>query len=249
MKTAFVLRCHFVDETVLVRYLHMRADLGPENVFMLLDTTNTTSLETQHTTAAAQQTIPGLITISHESAKAIDPLLDSFNLPGLGYRAEAAIIAAWDAIKPSDHLWIIEYDVHCEGSWARALAPAENLRSDLVMKGGDDRFSVRTFWDSPGWCWWLDVFGALGTFPILQRVGGFGALMRVSERFVSALREELGLSTGFQEVYLPCLAVARGLSYEALPSECVGIVRYRPDVRPEEITVLDVLYHPVKPKK
>ncbi len=251
----YVLRTHFVNEGILETVKALQRDFGEPRVFMLLDTT---SLSPRAAPIQLAQSIlpPGhLIPIDNASALAVDPLMDKFNLPGISYRAESSFVVAYDAISRLTtgtgfaHMWVIEYDVYCKGSFFEALKPCRNVECDFLAKGMDDGVGVRKYWRSPGWCWWGDLFGEISALPVQERRGCFFPVTRSSVRMLETVKANLGKSTGFCEVYFPCLCVANGLSYKSIPWQSLGIVRYAPQLSPEEVQRIAVpnrLYHPVK---
>jgi hypothetical protein len=239
----YVLRVHFLDENVMSLYSQYQRDFGVGESFMLLDTTDIAHVPSIH----------NLIVTSKDRAEAIDPLINQFNLPGRYYRGESAYIQAAEGVThlfgKFDYLWLIEYDVYCKGSFARALKPADNVDCDFLAKGRDDGFEVRKYCKEPRWCWWNDLFGQLSKMPHMLRKGCFFAVTRVTPRFIETVKANLGKSTGFCEIYFPCLCVANGLSYKALPYECIGDVRFQPDYKLEQLekeAISDKLYHPLK---
>jgi hypothetical protein len=240
----YVLRVHFINENVMSLYKQYQRDFGVTNSFMLLDTTNIEYVPSG---------IHNLITIDKEQAEAIDPLINSYNLGTMYYRAEAPSIRAADGVAALfgnfDYLWIIEYDLYCHGSFAEALKPCHHIEADLLAKGRDDSIEKRRFYLDPHWVWWGDLWGELAKMPLMARTGCFFPIVRMSQRFIETLRENLGRSTGFSEVYFSNLCVAYGLKYKTIPWICIGDVRFQPDYTLEELqkTALpNRLYHPVK---
>jgi hypothetical protein len=239
----YVLRVHFINENVLSLYKQYQRDFGEKYTYMLLDTTNIAHVPHIH----------NLITINKQEAEAIDPLINEFNLPTMYYRAEAPCIRAAEGVSALfgdyDYIWVIEYDVYCHGSFAKALEPCHNIDADFLAKGRDDSIEKRRFYLDPHWVWWRDVFGELSKMPLMARTGCFFPVIRMSPRFIQTLRENLGKSTGFAEIYFPCLCVAYGLKYKAIPWTCIGEVRFQPSFALEELqrtAEKDKLYHPVK---
>lgn len=239
----YVLRVHFLNENVMSLYSQYQRDFGVKNAFMLLDATHIEHIPNIH----------NLIITSKEESEAIDPLINKYNLPTMYYRGESAYIRAAEGVTylfgKFDYLWLIEYDVYCKGSFAKALKPADNVDCDFLAKGRDDGYEVRKYWKEPRWCWWNDLFLEISKMPHMLRQGCFFAVTRVTPRFIETVRANLGISTGFCEVYFPCLCVANGLSYKALPWQCIGDVRYQPSfdfAELEKEAVPNKLYHPLK---
>jgi hypothetical protein len=171
----------------------------------------------------------------------------------MGYRLEAKIIYADNEIrkhKDFEYIWFIEYDVYCKGSFAKALKPYNNdYDCDLLAKGGDDRYSIRTVCTHPTWCWWRDLFGEISKTPYVDRRGSFLPVMRVSRKLIQVLTDNLGKSTGYCEVYIPTICVTSGLTYNIMRSSVFGVFRYRPTMTLVEAKLIaeqDKLYHPVK---
>jgi hypothetical protein len=242
MTCVYVLCGHYVNDNVLGLYKQLQDDFQANNVYMLLDTTN----------GEPQQPIANLLSFSSRKARKIDPFFDEFNLPGMGYRFESKMIYADREIRRHrdfQYIWFIEYDVYCKGSFAKALKPYANYHCDLLAKGGDDRYAIRTFCTHPLWCWWGDLFGEIAMTPYVNRTGSFLPVMRVSRQLIQLLTDNLGRSTGYCEVYIPTLCVTSGLTYKTLMPPVFGKFRYRPVMTLDEVEQIaeqDKLYHPVK---
>jgi hypothetical protein len=246
MISVYVLRTHFVNESVLELYEQLKFDFGKESVFMILDTTH----------CQTPTNTDNVISIDTEMAVAINPLHLQFKNHGLSFRTEAVILRAYDEIRAKglvfDYLWIIEYDIYCKEGFGNALALCDGIECDFLAKGGDDRVTIRTYNTHPGWCWWNALYGEISHMPLKQRQGCFFPLTRYSHRMIDVLRNNLGKSTGFCEVYLPCLCVANNLEYKAIPSEVFGQFQFRPNLQYKkllETAIPNKLYHPYKRDK
>lgn len=269
MAAVYVLRTHFVDDTLLTCFRKMRADLGDDRVFMLLDSTSVQGAASAR--MYDEFTVKGyansgradVFTITEQECSALNPLHAMHNLPGVRYRVDTHIGAAAIALASFgsgfgctdyEYMFMIEYDVACRGDWKRALQACDSVDADLLAKGGDDRYAVRNYHECPGWVWWNDVFGRVAEqVPVQERLGCFFPVVRLSKRMLDAVLAEFGHSTGYCEVYLPTLCVARGMKYVSLPHECIGIIRFEPniDIDSQELLVgcrsgVDCLFHPVK---
>jgi hypothetical protein len=231
-----------VNDHILELYKNLQNDFDRDNVFFLLDTTNLEEIP---------QNINNLLQFDITIAEKIDPFIHSFNLPGLGYRFESKMLYSHYNIskeKQYDYIWFIEYDVWCNGSFAKALEYTKDIHCDLLTKGGDTLYEIRRQ-PKHHWCWWNDLFGELSDLPMSQRVGGFLPVMRVSTALLDLLHKNLGVSTGFCEIYIPTLCVANGLSYKTLHPNIFGIFQYRPILFLQDVVKYKqnhTLWHPVK---
>lgn len=242
MKNVYVLCCHYTNERILKLYEQLQGDFGVECVYMLLDVSNIDTINN----------MKNLILFSNDIAKAIDPFIDKFNMPGMGHRIEAKMVYCNYVISQEldfKYMWFIEYDVFCKGSFKSVLSPCEEIESDLLAKGSDTTSEVMTFDNRKNWCWWNDIFGELGAVPIELRIGCFLPIVRVSKELLYLLKDNLGKSTGFCEVYIPTLCCACGLKYEVIPSYVFGKFQYRPVIFFDDVintSEENKLYHPVK---
>lgn len=251
---AYVLRTHYVDDVVLGTFQQMQRDLGAWRVFMLFDDTKTAyngsaGPAVRWNIDSGVPTGPAVILINEVEAEELNPLLmtsrHNTKIVGSGFRAEAHVVALKRVITaPFRYLWMIEYDVYCHGSFAKALAPCHAIDCDYLSDG------LRTPMAEPNWCWWGDLYGGMEDIPLRQRRGCFFPISRYSRRFLVAIEQHLGKSTGFCEIFFPTLCHVLGMDIGVIPaSKCFGTFEYRPALALANITSVpadNLLYHPVK---
>ena len=194
----------------------------------------------------------------HDKCYGHDAASWQFWHPETGIVAAHEWLRAIGALGPADHVWFIEYDVRCHGSFAKALARCNEHAGDadfVAMGGGEGQLDMRLQATDPGWCWWPRLTGDIdASAPAPHRVGAFFPLVRVSGRLANLLRSHFGRSTGFCEVYIPTLCAREpGFRCSGMPADAVGSFRYRPIVshaewaaRVTELPPDDRLYHPIK---
>jgi hypothetical protein len=240
--SVYVLRTHFMNDSVREMYNQLIKEFGKDVVFIIFDTTK----------QPAPVDVHHLLTIDEDLATKMNPLHAEFNLPGFAFRAESVIAKAYHDIMATGikfkHIWVIEYDVYCT-NFKTALATCDDIECDFLAKGGDDRFEVRTYHQSPGWCWWNDVFGEIRGMPLDKRQGCFFPIVRCSHAMMQAVINNLGKSTGFCEIYFPCLCIASNLTYVAIPRDAFGAFHFRPSIQYFDLiqhAVPGKLYHPLK---
>ena len=248
----YILRAHFVHKVIIERYEHFVRDFGEDNVFILMDTTKLNEDEIEHRDWYVGLKERGIIiTINEELACQINPIHCQFKDPGMFYRAEASLVHLYRTIKKDfDYLWFIEYDVHCRGSFAKALEPCHQIPCDFLSKGGDDRTKIRIHKEHRSWVWWKSLYGNVAdAIKLWDRQGCFFPVNRFSVAMLKAIEENLGQGTGFCEVYFPCLCLMKGLTYEPIPDQVFGVFNFRPVQKKDLIDfngIPDKLYHPVK---
>jgi len=239
----YAVRTHFMNDRLRNLYKQLQDDLGKNNVFMIIDVTRGTPDMTG---------IDNYFTIDEEWSNNVHSFHSQGHLSGLNYRGETTIYKLYEEIskiKKFDYLWQIEYDVHCKGSFAKALSPCHEIECDYLAKGGDDRIEIRRYIDCPWWCWWGNLFGELASIPMEMRQGCFYPVTRYSIPMLEAIKYQLNRSSGFTEMFFPAVCTYHGLSYKTIPAECIGLVQFSPNIDPvwfENHAEQNKLYHPIK---
>lgn len=233
MKTnIYVLRMHNFNEKVWEKF---KTDFGTENSYMIFDNSKN----------SCPIISDNILQINETECVKINELHNKFHLSGSGYRCESHLIAISRFIRePFKYLWLIEYDVYCPTNMKNVLDKCDDIDCDFLSKGRDDHYLIRTFYNSPNWCWWDNVFGDVRIIPPQYRLGCFFPLNRFSVNMIKAIEDQLHKSTGFCEVYIPTLCVYYNLIYKHIPDNLFGVFRFQPNVN--EPFENDKLYHPVK---
>ena len=253
VKSVYTLRTHEINANLKVLYDKLVADLGYENVFVLYDATNVK--------------LPEDCPIDKDRIYVVDdPLcLKNNSFHDKGHRSGSASMSFWHPetsfvllgywltfVKKItfDYIWFVEYDVHCNGDFAKAFGKCDSIPADFMARGrdnGPEDFRVGSRYP---WCWWGELQGEIAAVPQANRVGCFLPLVRCSKKMLDSMRNHFNKSTGFCEVYMTTLASKENLVAKPLPLDALGIFRYRPLVTEEELKAFkgptDVLFHPVK---
>jgi hypothetical protein len=132
------------------------------------------------------------------------------------------------------HAWMIEHDIYCGGSWARALRLADGKGEDLLAtKVSPWTRQLRDWW------WWDALRGRMrDAVPLKARHKCFFPLVRLSRAMLECVEENVGRSTGYCEVYIPTLAHSAGLTLDNLPPEMLGKWEHTVQLRASELPLL-----------
>ncbi len=162
-----------------------------------------------------------------------------------------------------DHYWVIEYDVRFSGNWKDFFSFFKNKGEDFVSA------YIETVDDNPGWNRWNEL-ELVGIHPDKgDLLKSFNPICRLSGRALRLLDERCRLGDrGHFEVLLPTLFKYYRLNiadfggrgryiYDGHPDlfymdvwdsheENSSTHRFRPRYTEKEMTVPDMIYHPVK---
>ena len=269
MNTVVALRTHKFDAEVRSLYEKLKSDIGADRVYVVYDDTKgawnpedaPAGLKTSRWWESGKEDARALV-FNDKECIAINSMHDK----GYGHTSkcswsfwhpETSAVFFHDFLVarnvPFDAFWFIEYDVRCHGSFKKPIQACDAIQADFMAKGGDDRFEFRRGRTDP-WCWWQHIEGELASqVPIADRVGCFFPMTRYSKRFVSALREQFGKSSGFCEVYCSTLCERCNLVLRPMPSSVFAAFAYQPTISIDSFNQMtrvvpenDLLYHPVK---
>lgn len=244
MDDVYVLRTHYVDEDITRLYEEYTKEFGQDNVYILLDITNIKE-------TINNLKVKNIIIINKDIAQSLNSLFRKHpNNNGFNYRFEESIVHAYESIKLKrdiKYMWLIEYDVRWIGSLKDILLPCLEIKCDFLAKGNDKNCSKKLYKENKSWCWWCGLYGEIDkTTKMDERVGCFTPITRYSESMIKALRNNFEKSTGFCEVYLPCVCLQYNLEYACIPEKCFDKFHFRPTMKKEEMVKKNKLYHPVK---
>jgi hypothetical protein len=263
-----VMRTHYWDAHVQRLFNRLKGDLGADRVYCIYDVTNVDpstlvpqlesgdmvpwSASLDLSLSVASSTI---VIITEQDCRNINAMhaVGKDGEVGSKYRGEAHNVAMYRALRNRDdwdYLWVLEYDVHCHGSWRKPLDACDAIDADFMAKGSDADCGIRTGSNSPDWCWWSDRYGPeVSVLPTTDLFGCFYPITRYSRAFLDVLDDDIGRNSGFCEVYIPTLCVHSGLSYVAMPAGVFGTFRFFDAMNPDDFADKpqdDLLYHPVK---
>lgn len=119
------------------------------------------------------------------------------------------------------HVWVIEADVYFDGSPKLIFDAISQHAPSADLIGSD---VTPQSYSGPGarWMWWSSLKGRFATIPYTERRTAFLPVMRVSTRYLAAMRDELDQSGGHAEVFMACVASYNNLSIVYLPHEFIG---------------------------
>lgn len=134
------------------------------------------------------------------------------------YNKDSALVSLWRSglVGDADYLWLIEYDVYCDGNWSQALAATSGMPHDMLST-----FMERYSTGDRTWMWWPHVTGE-DAVPKDRRVKSFAPVCRFSRRAMQVLHDMSGKMSGYCEVYIPSVLDARGCTWANLPQRMLG---------------------------
>jgi hypothetical protein len=211
----YVYRTHFWNDFIKSQHDKLQQDLGIENVFLLFD--DTVSRAPHHLDfARLDQPIPLCqnIAINFRECQSINPLHRS-NKDNI---ESQIIIFKWLCGRHFDFLWIIEYDVYCDGDWNLALQPVHHDIETGYLAAGVYDHNVHIIWNH-----WFSLYGRKWNKPPLnERVKSFFPLVRISKELIACIEKNIGIYSGFCEIYIPTLARQNKIKYGSLPISMLG---------------------------
>ena len=241
MTSLYLYRTHLWDEVRQSLYRKMQEDLGIDNVFLLFDNTKNQFPKLIHDD---EQNKNKILFTAEECWKR--NRLHRCNKRQI--EAQLLLFEERCGRKDYDYIWLIEYDVACDGNWKEALHKVCSRKEDFLAT------VVCTYAERMLWNGWFQLTGPRWLKPPLaRRVCSFFPVVRLSQKLMTAIRENCGRYSGFCEVYVPTLAVEKGLSCGNLPQEVLGsYFTYEETPRSKETVfvlkepLLDHrLYHPI----
>jgi len=213
MKTLYVYRTHLWNDFCRDQYARVKADLGTENVFLLFDDTKNKFSEKDYKRWSEPDThlshSHNILTDFNECLS-INPLHRSNK-----EQVESQLLLFSKLCNASfDYIWLIEYDVFCDGNWKVTLESCDSRNEDFLAS------KVYTYHENRLWNYWFAIYGPRRIKPILvDRVGGFFPLVRISKKLLDALEKNINKYSGFCEVYIPTIAKQYGLTWGSFPKE------------------------------
>lgn len=161
-----------------------------------------------------------------------------------------------------DYYWNIEYDVYFNGDWETLLSNYEDVKDDFVSS------HIQTYAENPGWDHWDKMELNNVSIDRCEYIKSFNPVYRISCRALRFLDDFLlHQHRGHHELLMPTILHKEGFSISDLggngsfsvqnrrfytpcsPSDNWYIgstMRYRPLYKFEDITEVNMLYHPVK---
>jgi len=216
MKIFYVYSTNLWNDFFQQQYNTLQNDLGTENVFLLYDDTKNkfpikdyirwSELDTHST-----QT--NIILNNFDECLSINPLHRSNK-----EQVESQLLLFSKLCNASfDYIWLIEYDVFCDGNWKTTLESCDLRNEDFLAS------KVYTYHENILWNYWFAIYGPRRNKPMLSdRVGGFFPLVRISKKLLDALEKNINKYSGFCEVYIPTVAKQYGLTWGSFPKQMLS---------------------------
>jgi hypothetical protein len=196
------------------------------------------------------------VTITETDCLSINKLHCKGYNRGSLYKIEAQILGLFQFINNNDqhfpsllNMWYIEYDVYCHGSFQEVINRFSDVDTDLLIKGSDRGSAIRTKRNERRWVWWSGLEGEIANTKDEDKRGCFLPIMRMSRAFLECLQKNVGISSGFCEVYFPTLCIVNGLSLSTLPDDIFATFTYKANLNFSIINKSEPnnkLFHPLK---
>jgi hypothetical protein len=118
-----------------------------------------------------------------------------------------------------DYLYLIEYDVFCDGNWKTTLDKNNSLTDDFLATHVENYNSYNML----RWGHWFHLKGPKRFKPKRQdRVKSFFPITRYSKKGIQLLQSKIGIYTGFCEIYIPSLFKQNQFTYNNIETICIG---------------------------
>lgn len=138
------------------------------------------------------------------------------------YNNDSLLISLWRSgmLSPdTDFLWLIEYDVFCDGNWFHAMASTSGMMHDMLAT-----YMERYNQSNETWMWWphMNATNEKDIVPRKRRVKSFAPVCRFSRRAMQVLDAHAGRTSGYCEVYIPTILDASNCTWANLPNSMLG---------------------------
>lgn len=250
-KCVYIIRTHIYDSTVASTHIKLLNDFGYDHVYVLFDDTKA-KCPLQHRRWNDTTETGHVICINESECFKLNKYHKTEPKSRSG-RVEAHVAACVYAIGQDtfDYMWLIEFDVVCNGSWKSALQVYNDTSdADFLCKSSDNQYveEIITPMRYPDFYLWDYLNGPIANVPEIYKRACFFPIVRISNEFTKTIIKNLSINSGFCEVYFPTLALVNGMKLEPMKLTTFGVFRYRPVIKIGEIPTEedDRLYHPVK---
>jgi hypothetical protein len=239
MKIKYVLRTHFFNDFIDFQWNKLINDIGIEDCYLMMD--DTYLKKPYHDIfSRLNQQIENchIIYINYNECCQINKL----HKDNKG-QVESQLFILYKIIKDFDYLYLIEYDVYCDGNWKLTLTTNQN--EDFLATHVDD-FNLKNI----TWGHWFNLKGSKKLKPERKdRVKSFFPITRYSIHFFKMLEKKIGIYTGFCEVYIPSLVKQNNLTYNNFNENILGKHWIFTDEQKENFKPIlennNKLFHPV----
>jgi len=215
MKSIYVYRIHLWNDFTKKQYENIQRDCGKENVYLIFDDTFNKFQDKNYETSRLSNPNPDahIILMNFNECLKINPLHRNNK-----DQVESQVLI-FKKLCPQhfDYMWLIEYDVVCDGNWLLTLEKSNDLTEDILSTCMDE-YPNDLFWGL-----WTKIYAKIRLKPRMeQRVKCFFPVNRFSIQFLEELEKNLGIYSGFCEVYFPTLAKQKNLRFRNLPKNMLG---------------------------
>lgn len=211
IKNVYILRAYLTNEQTLKAWDKFLQDLPNERCFILYDNTqNSMDINSDFYHKYKQN----IILQKENDSKKINKLHHAIKTT-----PEACIINASKYISTKidfDYLWVIEEDIYVDGSLKEILDISNNDNSDLLARDLD------SYTNNKDWNNWNNLFGEYKNLPLEKQIKGFYPIVRMSKNYLKVMENNLGISSGFFEIYSGTLALNNNLTYNNFPDQMFG---------------------------
>lgn len=218
MRTVYVVKTHKYDKDTVDMVHSLALEVGPTNVIVVYDDTRS-PLPGDDGRPALGTVLYGTESVATLTYGNVDA--HSFNRYHVSawHNCHEPYMFLNDVLNfEYDFVVLLEYDVRCLGSWKEAFSKLNGVTTDYLSNYmGDPTKFPDLLWDS---------FIGHSIPPMHERRVGLFAITRCSRRLVRALALNNGVYDAYCEVYVPTLAVQKGMSIGEFPAEMLGNFSY-----------------------
>lgn len=206
-RTCVVLRTHFVDAYIYnAAYLPLQNSL-PEHYHMVV-----AHDQTKNGWSTDHFPVSDLLVYDEETMQERNALHKNN-----WYNFESLLSHIYEQRSGFDYYWIIEYDVRFSGDWASFFSQQDrNSEADALLTNGIWPFNGDHNW----WVWHELEWGE--EKPVSERYAGFVFLGRYSSKLMQCVHDQIGIRSGYAEVYLATLCNEFGFSTAAIDKQFHG---------------------------
>lgn len=214
----YLLRTHVCNEQFYKLWEKIINEFPIQRCFVIYDNTNDTIDETFY-----NKYKENIILHTQTDCKNINKYHET-----MWYTVETSVCISYDYIKDKvsfKYMWIIENDIYADGSLEKCFEIAEHIDDDFLAT------EISEYEDKKDWAHWGKLSGEYENLELNKQVKSFFPVVRCSIKMLDLLKNNLGKSSGFCEIYFPTLAKNNGLKYSNLPADMFGNFEYIETVR------------------
>jgi hypothetical protein len=206
----YVVRAHICDDNLKTFWGKITSEL--QNVYMVFDNSQDSMQIEFH-----EQNKARIILISEDYCKSINRLHQNN-----WSNTDSTLAIIYNRFKwyPFSYIWLIESDIFCDGNWKACLDKANRMNHDFLATYVE-HYNEN---ENKDWVHW----GSTDVLPLEERVKCFFPLTRYSRQMLRSVYQNLGVFSGYCEVYISSLAKKESLWYANFPYEMIGEFDFKP---------------------